>query len=86
MALSLFGERSVVAATPVRPLALVAKWIINARMAQTRRTALRALLDLEPSRLDDLGISRQDIADALEHAPRQAGLKLNAARAINARR
>jgi uncharacterized protein YjiS (DUF1127 family) len=86
MALSLFGERSVVAATPVRPFALLAKWIADARMAQTRRTALRALLELEPSRLDDLGISRQDIADALEYAPRQAGLRLHAARASTSRR
>lgn len=84
MALSLPGERSVAAATPVDPIAALLRWIGKARAARARRVALTALLELDHARLNDLGISRQDIVDAL--AVRDGGRSLGAARARNARR
>lgn len=83
MALSLPGERSLPAATPARPFAVFGRWIAQAQAVRTRRVALRALLELDHARLRDLGISRQDITDALAH--RHHGVMLlNAARARNA--
>ena len=84
MALSLPGERSLTAATPANPLAAFARWIATARATRTRRVALSALLDLEPSRLADLGISRDDVIAAIA-SNNQAGPILNAARARSAR-
>jgi len=84
MALSLPGERSLTAATPANPLAAFARWIATARATRTRRVALSALLDLEPSRLADLGISRDDVIAAIA-INNQAGPILNAARARSAR-
>jgi uncharacterized protein YjiS (DUF1127 family) len=73
MALSLGSERSLAAATRTRPFAAFMRWIAD---------GLEALLELDDSRLHDLGISRHDIAQALAHRPRGAML-LNAARARN---
>jgi uncharacterized protein YjiS (DUF1127 family) len=84
MALSLPGERSLAAATPANPLAAFARWIARARAARSRRAALTALLELDHTRLSDLGISRDDITAALA-SNGQAGPMLNAARARNAR-
>lgn len=85
MALSLPGERSVAAATPLNPFAAFARWIVKAQAARTRRVALSGLLDLDHSRLSDLGISRQDVVDALARKDSRPGLGLNAARARNSR-
>lgn len=84
MALSLPGERSLAAATPANPFAAFARWIAKAQAARTRRVALSALLELDHSRLSDLGISRDDITVALSSSA-QGGSVLNAARARNAR-
>lgn len=86
MALSLFGERSVAAATSPRPFAGFVRWIGKAQAARTRQAALSALLELDQSRLSDLGLSREDVLSALAHKDGTAGLGLNAARARNARR
>ena len=85
MAISLSGERSLTAALP-RPFAALARWIAKANAARARRNALTALLALDSSRLDDLGIPRADITAALASRP-YAGTEhvLNAARARNAR-
>lgn len=83
MALSLPGERSVSAATPVHPFAAFQRWIAKAQAARTRRNALNALLELDHSRLADLGVSRDDVVAAIGS---QTGTQtLNAARARNAR-
>ena len=82
MALSLPGERSLTAATPANPLAAFMRWIAKAQAARTRRLALRALLDLDHNRLDDLGITREDVSIAMG---RKDALLLNAARARSAR-
>ena len=84
MAFSLPGERSLAPALSARPLAAFARWIVQVKAAQTRRAALRAMLDLDCDRLDDLGISRQDIADAMSRRGNGA-MTLNTARARNAR-
>ena len=84
MALSLPGERSLAAATPANPLAAFVRWIAKAQAARTRRVALSALLELDHARLNDLGISRNDVTTAIA-ARNQAGPILNAARARNAR-
>ncbi|KFC67302.1 hypothetical protein FF80_02223 [Devosia sp. LC5] len=86
MALSLSGERSVAAATPFRPFAAFMRWIAKAQAARTRRTALASLLELDHARLNDLGITRQDVVDAMHKRGPAAGLALNTARASNARR
>lgn len=81
MALSLSGERSLVAANP---FAACTRWIVRAQAARSRRIALNALLGLDSARLDDLGISRDDVNAALASgAP--VGSALNAARARRAR-
>ena len=85
MALSLPGERSHVAATPASPFAAIARWIAKAQAARTRRVALEALLELDHARLNDLGISREDIGEALVRKDNRAALTLNAARARSAR-
>ena len=74
MALSLPGERSLAAATPVNPLAAFARWIAKAQAARTRRVALSALLELDHARLADLGISRDDIARRCCAQAQRAGL------------
>ncbi|MBE7733862.1 DUF1127 domain-containing protein [Devosia faecipullorum] len=57
---------------------------MNAKRA--RRTALRSLLDLDNTRLKDMGIDRNDIAEAMSaRNGRTPGMVLNAARARNAR-
>ncbi|GLQ10802.1 hypothetical protein GCM10007913_27340 [Devosia yakushimensis] len=86
MALSLSGERSVVAATPLNPFAAFMRWIAKAQAARTRRTALLGLLELDSERLRDLGISRHDVVEAMRSKGAAASLALNAARAGNARR
>ena len=85
MALSLPGERSLAAATPVHPFAAIMRWIVKAQAARHRRVALKALLDLDHSRLSDLGISRADVLLSLR-GDNLAERALNAARARNARR
>jgi uncharacterized protein YjiS (DUF1127 family) len=85
MAFSLSGERSLAAATSANPLVMLMRWIAGAHAAGRRRAALSRLLELDHSRLSDLGISRDDVSAALA-APHRPGLSLNAARARNARR
>lgn len=85
MALSLPGERSHVAATPAYPFAAFMRWIAKAQAARTRRVALEALLELDHTRLADLGISREDISQALLRKDNRPALTLNAARARAAR-
>jgi uncharacterized protein YjiS (DUF1127 family) len=84
MALSLPGERSVAAAMPAHPFAAFLRWTARAQAARGRRKALSALLELDDSRLNDLGIYRNDIAAAL--ASPGLARTLNAARARNAQR
>ena len=79
MALVLTGERSPAAATTSSLLARIAAWFGKARANRTQRIALESLLDLDPHQLDDLGINRGDLFDAM-HA-RQSTRLLNDRRA-----
>ena len=85
MALSLYGERPVAAASSANPLDAIARWLKNAHAARARRIALSALMDLDRCRLDDLGIDRQDVLAALRDEGRAMGRQLAAARAKRAR-
>jgi uncharacterized protein YjiS (DUF1127 family) len=48
------------------------RWLADLRSARARRTALSTLLEMEDHRLDDLGLSRQDITEALRNPDRGA--------------
>lgn len=86
MALSLPGERSVAAGSHVNPIRALVTWFAQALANRTRRTALKGLLDLDAARLRDLGITQEDVAEAMAaRNGRTSGMVLNAARARNAR-
>ena len=68
MAFSLLGERPHSAALPLRPLTSLMRWLSRAANARRNRIELTALLDFEDNRLWDLGITRNDIAKALNDA------------------
>ena len=86
MALSLPGERSVVAGSHVNPVRALFTWFAQAKAARARRKALRELLSLDAALLKDLGVSRADVLDSMTPRDgRTAGMVLNAARARNAR-
>jgi uncharacterized protein YjiS (DUF1127 family) len=65
MALVLSGERPLAAATSSNLIRLVAALFAKARSERAQRIALQSLLELEPHRLDDLGINRGDLFDAM---------------------
>jgi len=71
MALVLSGERPSAAAASFNPVRLVAALFVRAQAERSQRLALKSLLDLDPHRLDDLGINRGDLFDAMraEHRP-----------------
>jgi uncharacterized protein YjiS (DUF1127 family) len=74
MALVLSGERPNAAAVSWNPVRLVAVWFAKARAERTQRLALDCLLDLDAHRLDDLGINRGDLFDALSARQRPTEL------------
>ena len=59
-----------------------ALWIAKAQTARSRKATLLSLLELDYARLDDLGISRDDLIKAMA-ANAQTGPILHAARARN---
>ena len=71
MALVLSGERPAAAAISLHPLAVFGQWFAKVRAGRTQRLALNSLLDLDAHRLEDLGINRGDLFDAMqaEHRP-----------------
>ncbi|MBW4653347.1 MAG: hypothetical protein KME20_09995 [Kaiparowitsia implicata GSE-PSE-MK54-09C] len=74
--------RPLAAAEPANLLVAFALWITKAQTARSRRAALLGLLELDRARLDDLGISRDDLINAMTSNAR-AGSILHAARARN---
>lgn len=66
------------------PFVVFARWIAKSQTARTRRAALSGLLELDRARLDDLGISRDDLIKAMA-ASAQGGSILHSARARNSR-
>ncbi len=65
MALVLSGERPAAAAT-INPVTLLVNWFAKARAGRLQRLALENLLELDAHRLDDLGINRADLFDAMQ--------------------
>jgi uncharacterized protein YjiS (DUF1127 family) len=82
---SLFDEQPVVAARPFHPLSAFAGWIAAARAKHAQRVALSNLLEFDAALLEDLGISRNDVVEALQHPHSIAGRTLAARRAESAR-
>ena len=73
MALLLSSERPSAAAVSLNPLRMAVTWVGKLRAAGARRQALNNLLDLPPHRLDDLGINRTDLFDAIGAEPTRSG-------------
>jgi uncharacterized protein YjiS (DUF1127 family) len=82
---SLFDERPDVAARPFHPLRTFAGWIANARARRARRVALSNLLDFDAALLEDLGINRSDVVEALQNPHDEAGRTLTRRRAESSR-
>ena len=78
MALVLSGERPAAAAT-TNPITLLVNWFAKARAGHNQRLALDNLLQLDAHSLDDLGINRGDLFDAL-HASHTRPTRLLAER------
>jgi uncharacterized protein YjiS (DUF1127 family) len=85
MAYSLTSERPAVAARPTTLFAGLVTWLADAKAKRTQRVALAALLDFDEAMLDDLGVSRQDIAEAIRHPNGDAGTHLHSRRASRAK-
>lgn len=85
MAHLLSGERPAFAAVPTSLLRSLANWFAKARQARARRVALEDLLEFDTARLDDLGINRSDLFDALDSQSARPGLRLAQRRAESAR-
>jgi uncharacterized protein YjiS (DUF1127 family) len=60
-------------------------WFAKAQAVRARRVALSELLEYDENRLDDLGINRRDLFDALEHPSQRPGLRLAQKRAQSSR-
>jgi uncharacterized protein YjiS (DUF1127 family) len=73
MSLVLSGERPSAAAS-MNPVRAVFGWIAKGRAERTQRLALESLLQLDNYRLDDLGINRGDLFDAMHASQRPTKL------------
>jgi uncharacterized protein YjiS (DUF1127 family) len=65
MALVLSGERPSAAAASFNPIRLATAFFARAHAERGQRLALKSLLELDSHRLDDLGINRGDLFDAM---------------------
>lgn len=81
MAYSLGSERPSVAAVTPNPVRALLAWIADQRAKHARRIALSRLLELDAAMLDDLGIDRQDVIEALRDPGVGVGQVLAAKRA-----
>jgi uncharacterized protein YjiS (DUF1127 family) len=73
MALLLSGERPSAAAVTLNPFRYAVAFVDKVRAANARRQALHNLLGLPAHRLDDLGINRTDLFDAIGAKPLNHG-------------
>lgn len=81
----LSSERPSMAAASSNPFVALAKWFAEVRARRARRAALETLLDYDTAILDDLGISRHDLYEALESPSQRPGLRLAQRRAESSR-
>ncbi len=84
MALLLSGERPSTAAATLNPFRLVVTWYGKARAVRMQRQALNHLLSFDAHQLDDLGINRGDLFDAMHAEPRRAARILTERRSAHA--
>ena len=84
MALLLSGERPSAAAVTLNPFRYAVAFVGKVRAANSRRQALNNLLSFNDSRLDDLGINRSDLFDAMAVEPSRAARVLADRRAQKA--
>lgn len=66
MALLLSEERSTAVTISFSPLKAMVNWLNNAAQMRRKDAAMHALLQMDAYRLEDLGINRQDVVDALK--------------------
>ena len=83
MAYLLSSERPAVAAAQSNPVKSFFAWLAKVRAVRAQRRALEQLLDFDSALLDDIGINRQDLFDAM-HSTR-SGQTLAQRRAAAAR-
>ncbi len=83
MAYLLSSERPAVAAAQSNSIRTFLAWIAKVNAARARRRALVHLLEFDDAMLDDIGIRRSDLFDAM-HSP-YAGQTLSQRRAAAAR-
>jgi uncharacterized protein YjiS (DUF1127 family) len=83
MAYLLSSERPTMAAAQSNPFTTFFGWLAKVRAARAQRRALENLLDFDSALLDDIGINRQDLFDAMQ-SPR-SGQTLAQRRATAAR-
>ena len=81
----LSSERPTTAAAPTSPLRALANWFAKARVRREQRVALESLLEYEVHLLDDLGINRRDLFEAMESPTRRPGYRLAQRRAESSR-
>jgi uncharacterized protein YjiS (DUF1127 family) len=79
MALLLSSERPSTAAATLNPFRIAVTFVGKLRAANARRQAFHNLLSLDSDRLDDLGINRGDLFDAMH-------VRTGGARVLSARR
>ncbi len=84
MAFLLASERPAVAAVTFSPFKGLFRWLAKARAQRAQRIALENLLEFDAALLNDLGINRHDVIDAMRTPPPKAGETLAARRAHNA--
>ncbi len=83
MALLLSSERPSAAAVSLNPLRIAVTFVGKVRAANARRQALHNLLGLPSHRLDDLGINRTDLFEAMQVRPARRARVLTERRARN---
>ena len=83
MAYLLSSERPTMAAAQNHPVNSFFGWLAKVRTSRAQRLALKGLLDFDSALLDDIGINRQDLFDAMQ-TPR-SGQTLSQRRAAAAR-
>ena len=81
----LSSERPSMAAASSTPFSALVNWFAKARAARARRVAFESLLDYDTARLEDLGINRQDLFEALDSPSQRPGYKLSQKRSESAR-
>jgi uncharacterized protein YjiS (DUF1127 family) len=83
MAYLLSSERPAMAAAQTNIMTRLFGWVAKANATRAKRRALENLLDFDVALLDDIGINRQYLFDAM-HSPR-SGQTLAQRRAAAAR-